>query len=94
MPKPVARGITKLKTLEVQNCIKWHILIKTGGSLMRCVIKKLMDTKLLKQSWEKLTQRGYTLNSPAPEVVNIITPTGYSTQIRLKRLPSYARYVR
>ena len=63
--------------------------------------QKLMDTELLKQSWEKLTQRGYTLNSPAPEVVNIITPTGYfitptgySTQIRLKRLPSYARYVR
>ena len=65
MPKPVARGITKLKTLEVQNCIKWHILIKTGGSLMRCVIENFMDTELLKQSWEKLTQRGYTLNSPA-----------------------------
>ena len=56
--------------------------------------QKLMDTELLKQSWEKLTQRGYTLNSTAPEVVNIITPTGYSTQIPLKRLPSYARYVR
>ena len=56
--------------------------------------QEFMDTELLKESWEKLTQRGYTLNSPAPEVVNIITPTGYSTQIRLKRLPSYARYVR
>ena len=55
---------------------------------------ELMDTELLKQSWEKLTDRGYTLSLPAPEVVNIITPTGYSTQIRLKRLPSYARYVR
>ena len=53
-----------------------------------------MDTELLKQSWAKLTDRGYTLSHPAPEVVNIITPTGYSTQIRLKRLPSYARYVR
>ena len=39
--KPVARGITKLKTREVQNCIKCHILIKTGGSLMRCVIDNL-----------------------------------------------------
>ena len=55
---------------------------------------ELMDTELLKQSWEKLTDRGYTLSLPAPEVVNIITPTGYSTRIRLKRLPSYARYVR
>ena len=54
---------------------------------------EFMDTELLKQSWEKLTERGYTLSRPAPEVVNIITPTGYSTQIRLKRLPSYARYV-
>ena len=53
-----------------------------------------MDIELLKESWEKLTERGYTLSHPAPEVVNIITPTGYSTQIRLKRLPSYARYVR
>ena len=53
-----------------------------------------MDTELLKKSWEKLTDRGYMLSLPAPEVVNIITPTGYSTQIRLKRLPSYARYVR
>ena len=53
-----------------------------------------MDTELLKQSWAKLTERGYTLSRPAPEVVNIITPTGYSTQIQLKRLPSYARYVR
>ena len=53
-----------------------------------------MDTELLKQSWEKLTRCGYTLSRPSPEVVNIITPTGYSTQIRLKRLPSYARYVR
>ena len=61
---------------------------------MRCVIKNFMDTELLKQSWEKLTERGYTLSRPAPEVVNIITPTGYSTQIQLKRLPSYARYVR
>ena len=61
---------------------------------MRCVIKNFMDTKLLKQSWAKLTKHGYTLSSPAPEVVKIITPTGYSTQIRLKRLPSYARYVR
>ena len=55
---------------------------------------EIMDTKLLKESWEKLAERGYTLTLPAPEVVNIITPTGYSTQIRLKRLPSYARYVR
>ena len=53
-----------------------------------------MNTELLKESWAKWTQRGYTLDCPAPEVVNIITPTGYSTQIRLKRLPSYARYVR
>ena len=53
-----------------------------------------MDTELLQESWDKLIQRGYTLNCPTPEVVNIITPTGYSTQIRLKRLPSYARYVR
>ena len=55
---------------------------------------KFMDTELLKQSWEKLAERGYMLSRPTPEVVNIITPTGYSTQIRLKRLPSYARYVR
>ena len=55
---------------------------------------EIMDTELLTESWEKLTERGYTLSSPAPEVVNIITSTGYSTQIRLKRLPSYARYVR
>ena len=53
-----------------------------------------MDNELLKQSWAKLTDRGYTLSRPVPEVVNIITPTGYTTQIRLKRLPSYARYVR
>ena len=53
-----------------------------------------MDTELIKESWDKLAQRDYTLNCPAPEVVSIITPTGYSTQIRLKRLPSYARYVR
>ena len=55
---------------------------------------EFMNSELLKQSWAKLTERGYTLNSPAPEVVNIITPTDYSTQIRLKRLPSYACYVR
>jgi len=55
---------------------------------------EFMDTELLKESWEKLIQRGYTLHSPSPEIVSIITPTGYSTQIRLKRLPSYARYVR
>ena len=55
---------------------------------------EIMDTELLTESWEKLTERGYTLSSPAPEVVNIITSSGYSTQIRLKRLPSYARYVR
>ena len=55
---------------------------------------EIMDTEVLKESWEKLTERGDTLSRPAPEVVNIITPTGYSTQIRLKRLPSYARYVR
>ena len=55
---------------------------------------EFMDTELIKQSWEKLTERGYTLSRPTPEVVNIITPTGYSTRIRLKRLPSYARYVR
>ena len=53
-----------------------------------------MDTELLKQSWAKLTDRGYMLSRPAPEVVNIITSMSYSTQIRLKRLPSYARYVR
>ena len=55
---------------------------------------RFMDTELLKQSWEKLARCGYTLSRPSPEVVNIITPTGYQTQIRLKRLPSYARYVR
>lgn len=53
-----------------------------------------MDTELPKESWDKLTERGYTLSDPAPEVVNIITPTGYSTQIRLKRMPSYARHMR
>ena len=46
-----------------------------------------MNTELLKESWEKRTQCGYTLNCPAPEVVNIITPTGYSTQLRLKKTP-------
>ena len=50
--------------------------------------RKLMDTELLKDSWEKLTERGYTLSRPAPEVVNIITPTGYSTQIRLNDCPA------
>ena len=54
---------------------------------------QFMDTELLQESWEKLTRRGYMLSLPSPEVVNIITPTGYSTQIRLKRLPSYARHV-
>ena len=44
--------------------------------------EEFMDTELLKESWEKLAERGYTLSRPAPEVVNIITPTGYSTQIR------------
>ena len=34
---------------------------------------EIMDTELLKESWEKLTERGYTLSRPAPEVVNIIT---------------------
>ena len=53
-----------------------------------------MDTELLKESWKKLTRCGYTLSLPSPEIVNIITPTGYSTRIRLKRLPSYARYIR
>ena len=53
-----------------------------------------MDTELLKQSWAKLTDRGYALSRPAPEVVNIITPKSYLTQIRLKRPPSYACYVR
>ena len=55
---------------------------------------RFMGTELLKQSWEKLARCGYTLSRPSPEVVNIITLTGYQTQIRLKRLPSYARYVR
>ena len=55
---------------------------------------EFMDTELIKQSCEKLTERGYTLSRPTPEVVNIITPTGHATQIRLKRLPSYSRYVR
>ena len=45
---------------------------------------EIMDTELLTESWEKLTERGYTLSSSVPEVVNIITSTGYSTQIRLK----------
>ena len=56
--------------------------------------EEFMDTELLKESWEKLAERGYTLSRPAPEVVNIITPMGYSTQIRLKQLTSYDRYVR
>ena len=70
-----------------------HIDLKCRNHDEMCYIK-FMDTELLKESWNKLTERGYTLSRPAPEVVNIITPTGYSTQIRLKRLPSYARYVR
>ena len=76
------------------------LLIASSGTLHRwrnaqsMCYSEIMDTELLKESWEKLTERGYTLSRPAPEVVNIITPTGYSTQIRLKRLPSYARYVR
>ena len=49
---------------------------------------EIMDTELLKEPWEKLTEHGYTLSRPAPEVVNIITPTGHLTQIWLKRLPS------
>ena len=55
---------------------------------------QFLDTERLQESWEKLTRCGYTLSLPSPEVVNIITPTGYATRIRLKRLPSYARYVR
>ena len=44
--------------------------------------------------WNNFIERGYTLNCPTSEVLNIITPTGFSTQIRLKRLASYCRYVR
>ena len=38
---------------------------------------QFMDTELLQESWEKLSRRGYTLSLPSPEVVNIITPTGF-----------------
>ena len=55
---------------------------------------EVMDTELLRDFWEKMTRLGYMLSRPTPEVVNIIMPTGYSTQIRLKQLPGYARYVR
>ena len=44
--------------------------------------------------WNSFIERGYTLNCPTPEVMNVITPTGFSTQIRLKRLANYGRYVR
>ena len=40
---------------------------------------QFMDTELLKQSWEKLARCGYMLIRPSPDVVNIITPTGYQT---------------
>ena len=66
----------------------------TGEILMTCVKEYLWTLNYSNNLWYKLTKSGYLLNCPAPEVVNIITPTGYSTQIRLKRLPSYARYVR
>ncbi len=60
-----------------------HNEIKWRNSNEMCY-PEAMDTKSLKESWEKLTEHGYTLSRPIPEVVNIITPTGYSTQIRLK----------
>ena len=45
-------------------------------------------------AWEELSRKGYKISQPFPGFVHVTTPTGFVSKMRLKRLPSYARYLR
>ena len=52
-----------------------------------------MASTILAEAAEKLQRYGYELSFHVPGLVHIKTPTGFTTKIRVKRLPSYAMYV-
>ena len=54
---------------------------------------EFMDTELLKQSWEKLTERGY-VESPYSRSGEHHHSDGLLDSDSIETTPSYARYVR
>ena len=60
---------------------------------LETIVTKMISV-FVAEAWEELSRKGYKISQPIPGLAHITPPTGYRTEIRLKRLPSYARYLR
>ena len=53
-----------------------------------------MPTEYITTAWEQLTAAGWTLKRAEHDLVDVTSPCGYTSTMRVRRLPSLARYVR
>ena len=53
-----------------------------------------MPTKYITAAWQQLTAAGWTLKRADHDLVEVTNPGGYTSTMRVRRLPSLARYLR
>ena len=53
-----------------------------------------MPTEYITTAWQQLTAAGWTLKRADHDLVEVTNPGGYTSTMRVRRLPSLARYVR
>ena len=52
-----------------------------------------MPTEYITAAWQQLTTAGWTLKRAEHDLVEVTNPGGYTSTMRVRRLPSLARYV-
>ena len=53
-----------------------------------------MPTECITAAWQKLTTAGWKLKRADHDLIEVTNPGGYTSTMRVRRLPSLARYLR
>lgn len=54
--------------------------------------RRSMPTEYINAAWQQLTAAGWTLKRSDHDLVQATSPGGYTSTMRVRRLPSLARY--
>ena len=55
--------------------------------------RRSMPTEYINAAWQQLTAAGWTLKRSDHDLVQATSPGGYTSTMRVRRLPSLARYI-
>jgi len=67
--------------------------VSSGRFFFNIAITSL-PTEYITAAWQQLTTAGWKLKRADHDLIEVTNPGGYTSTMRVRRLPSLARYVR